>query len=238
MAAVLASYPSVASHLSAGWLWGLLRSQPGTVHLTSRSPRPGGRPFVIHRSDLAAVDRTIHDGIPVTSPARTILDLAVDSHPKTIARHIERADAAKAFDLGEMRELLDRSVGHRGEPMVRVALDAYRPDLAFTRSGLERRFLALVRDAGLPEPSMNSFVAGHEVDAYWPDARFGVEIDAYATHGSRLSFETDRVRDDELLLAGVETIRVTEARLDQAPGAVIDSLRRHLAKRGAPQAED
>ena len=187
----------------------------------------------MHTADLAAVDRAVRDGIPVTSPARTILDLAVDSHPKAIARYIERADAAKAFDLGEMRDLLDRSVGHRGEPRVRAALDAYRPERQFPRSGLERRFLALVRDAGLPEPSMNSFVAGHEVDAYWPDARFGVEIDAYATHGSRLSFEADRVRDDELLLAGIETIRVTEARLDQAPGAVIDSLRQHLAKRGA-----
>jgi hypothetical protein len=192
----------------------------------------------MHTADLTTVDRTIRNGIPVTSPARTILDLAVGSHPKTVARYIERADAAKLFDLREMRELLDRSIGHRGEPRVRVALGAYRPEGKFTRSGLERRFLALVRDAGLPEPSMNSFVAGHEVDAYWPDARFGVEIDAYATHGSRLSFETDRVRDDELLLAGVETIRITEARVDQAPGAVIDSLRRHLAKRGAPQAED
>ena len=78
---------------------------------------------------------------------------------------------------------------------------------------------------------MNRFVAGHEIDAYWEAERFGVELDVYATHGSRLSFEEDRVRDDELLLAGIETTRVTGPRLDREPGTVIDSLRAHLARR-------
>lgn len=232
MAAVLASYPSVASHLSAGWLWGLLQSRPGTVHLTSRSPRPGKRPFVVHRADLAAVDRAIRDDIPVTSLSRTILDLAVDSWPKTVARSIELADDLKVFDLREMRDLLDRSAGHRGRAKVQAALDAYRPERKFTRSGFERRFLEVVREAGLPEPAMNVFVAGHELDAYWEEAHFGVELDTYETHGSRLSFEDDRVRDDDFLHAEIVTIRVTETRLDREPGAVVDSLRRHLASRG------
>src|SRR5262249_45169104 len=150
----------------------------------------------------------------VTSLPRTILDLAVDSRPKTIARFIESADEGEVFDLREMRELLDRSNGHRGEPRVRAALAAYRPERpVFTRSGLERRFLELVRGSGLPEPSMNAFVAGHELDAWWETERFAVELDVYETHGSRLSFETDRERDDELLLAGIETTRVTGPRL-------------------------
>jgi Transcriptional regulator, AbiEi antitoxin len=231
MAAVLASYPSVASHLSAGWLWGLLRSRPGTVHITSRSPRPGKRLFVVHRADLALVDRTIRDGIPVTSVSRTILDLAIDSWPKTVGRFIERADDAKLFDLREMRALLDRTKGHRGQANVRAALDAYRSERKFTRSGFERRFLEVVREAGLPEPAMNTFVAGHELDAYWEEAHFGVELDTYETHGSRLSFEEDRVRDDDFLHAELVTTRVTETRLDRAPHAVIDSIRRHLTRR-------
>jgi very-short-patch-repair endonuclease len=231
MAAVLGSYPSVASHLSAGWLWGLLRSRPGTVHLTSRSPRPGKRPFVVHRSELAAADRTVRDGIPVTSLPRTILDLAVDSRPKTFGRFIELADDLKVFDLREMREPLDRSNGHRGVGKVRAALDAYRSERQFTRSGLERRFLELVREPGLPEPAMNYVVSGYELDAWWEAERFGVELDVYETHGSRLSFEEDRERDAALLLAGVETTRVTGPRLDREPRAVIDSLRRHLGRR-------
>jgi len=88
-----------------------------------------------------------------------------------------------------------------------------------------------VREAGLPEPALNLFVEGHEIDAYWADHRFGVELDVYETHGSRLSFEEDRERDDKLLLAGIETTRVTGPRLDREPGAVLDSIRRHLARR-------
>jgi hypothetical protein len=231
MAAVLASYPSVASHLSAAWLWGLLRSRPETLHITSRSPRHGKRPFIVHRADLAAVDRAVREGIPVTSLSRTILDLAVKSRAGTVRRQIRIADDAKLFDLREMHDLLERTKGHRGQAKVRAALELYDERPVFTRSGLERRFLEIVREAGLPEPAMNAFVAGHEVDAWWESHRFGVELDVYATHGSRLSFEEDRVRDDELLLAGIETIRVTGPRLDREPAAVVESIRRHLARR-------
>jgi very-short-patch-repair endonuclease len=78
---------------------------------------------------------------------------------------------------------------------------------------------------------MNSFVADYEIDAWWEAERFGVELDVFETHGSRLFFEEDRERDDELLLAGIESTRITGPRLDRKPGAVIDSLRAHLARR-------
>jgi hypothetical protein len=116
---------------------------------------------------------------------RTILDIAVDSWPKTVARHIERADELKIFDLHEMHDLLGRTKGHRGRANVGAALDAYRPQRKFTRSGFERRFLEVVREAGLPEPAMNVFVAGHELDAHWEEAQFGVELDL-ATDERRL----------------------------------------------------
>jgi hypothetical protein len=231
MAAVLASSPSVASHWSAAWLWGLLQSRPGRLHVTCPGARRGKRSFDMHQVDLPGVDRGVVEGIPVTSLPRTILDVAVSSRVRTIGRFIERAEGAKTFDLREMRPLLERAKGHRGVTKVEAALDAYRPERQFTRSGLERRFVEVVREAGLPEPAINFFVAGHELDAYWEEARFGVELDAYATHGSRLSFEEDRVRDDDFLHAGIATIRVTETRLDREPGAVVESLRRHLARR-------
>jgi very-short-patch-repair endonuclease len=72
---------------------------------------------------------------------------------------------------------------------------------------------------------------GHEIDACWADHRFGVELDVFGTHGSRLSFEEDRERDDELLLAGIETTRVTGPRLAREPEAIVDSVRRHLTRR-------
>jgi hypothetical protein len=231
LAAVLASSPAVASHLTAGWLWGLLRSRPGTLHVTSPKARRAKRSFVVHQADLPDVDRTVREGIPTTSLSRTILDLAVDRSIRDIRRQMQRGDDLKVFDLRDMRELLGRSNGHRGQARVEAALDGFRPDRVFTRSGLERRFLEVVREAGLPEPAMNLFVAGYEIDAWWEAERFGVELDVYETHGLRLSFEEDRERDDELLLAGIETTRVTGPRLDREPGAVIDSLRRHLARR-------
>jgi hypothetical protein len=203
MAAVLAASPSVASHWSAGWLWGLLRAQPGTLHVTCRRSRHADRPFVTHTADLARADLARRDGIPVTSLARTILDLAVDSRERTVRRFIRQADDDKTFDLRAMEELLARTKGHRGQAKVRAALEIYDETPAFTRSDIEKRFLEIVREAGLPMPSMNRFVDGYEIDAYWAEARFGVELDIYETHGSRLSFEEDRERDDELLHAGI-----------------------------------
>ncbi len=231
MAAILASYPSVASHLSAAWIWGLLGSRPDTVHITRRSPHPRRRPFIVHTADLARADLARREGIPVTSLSRTILDVAVTSRPGTVRRHLRIADDEKLFDLREMHDLLERTKGHKGQAKVRAALEPYDERPAFTRSGLERRFLEVVREAGLPDPAMNLFVAGHELDAFWAEERFGVELDAYETHGSRLSFEEDRVRDDDFLHAGIETTRVTGRRLDREPGAVVDSIRRHLARR-------
>jgi very-short-patch-repair endonuclease len=231
LAAVLASSPSVASHLSAAWIWGIIRYRPGTTHVTCPDSRRARRRFVVHAGDLPEADRTVREGIPVTSLSRTILDLAVDRSARDIRRQLQRGDDLKVFDLREMRALLARSNGHHGKARVEAALDGFRPEHVFTRSGLERRFRELVREAGLPEPAMNLFVEGYEIDAWWEAERFGVELDVYETHGSRLSFEEDRERDDALLLAGIETTRVTGPRLDREPGKVIDSVRRHLARR-------
>lgn len=242
MAAVLASAPArvvkghqpiVASHRSAAWLWELFRYRPETIEVTAPKPRRSRRPYRVHCSVLLADERAAREGIPVTSLARTYLDLAATERRRTVERVLERASDLNLFDLGPVEAVLARRPHHPGVPMLRAALDLYEEDPVFTRSGLERRFLELVREAGLPEPSMNCFVAGHEIDAWWEAERFGVELDVYATHGSRLSFEEDRVRDDELLLAGIETTRVTGPRLEREPGAVVDSLRRHLARRGA-----
>jgi hypothetical protein len=231
MAAVLASHPSVASHFSAAWLWGLLRSRPETIHLTCRKGRRAERSFVVHRADLTRVDLARREGIPVTSLSRTILDVAVTSRQRTVRRHLQLAEDLKVFDLREMEDLLARTKGHRGQAKVRAALELHDGRPVFTRSSLEERFLEVVREAGLPEPAMNLFVAGFEIDAWWEAERFGVELDVYETHGSRLSFEEDRERDDALLHAGIETIRVTGPRLDREPGKVVDSVRRHLVRR-------
>jgi very-short-patch-repair endonuclease len=231
MGAVLAARPAVASHLSAGWLWGLLRYRPTTIHVTAPTPGRAKRNFAVHFSVLPVQDRAFQDDIPVTSLARTKLDLAAMLSTSQLERILERSEELRRFDLTAIDELLARTVGHPGHGNLRKALAAYRDDPAFTRSKLERRFLGLVRKAGLPLPSMNFNVAEFELDAYWERERFVVELDVYETHGSRAAFERDRLRQENLKLIGVEMIRVTGPRLDREPERVMERVAALLAQR-------
>jgi hypothetical protein len=126
--------------------------------------------------------------------------------------------------------MLERSGGHRGAARLRSALDLYQ-DTPFTRSGLERSFLDLVEKAGLPQPSMNLHLAGYEIDAYFPAERFAVELDAYSTHGGPAAFERDRLRQEDLKLAGIEMTRVTARRLARDPQQVGRRMAAVLAQR-------
>jgi hypothetical protein len=240
MAAVLAAAPNparrghspvVASHYAAAWLWDLLRYRPETIHVTVPSQRRARRPFAVHVADLAARDRALREGIPVTSLPRTLLDLAAGLRPEQLASALQRGEERKLLDLRTLDEVLARTSHHPGASALRRALDIYRPTAVVTRSDLERDFLALVLEAGLPPPRMNFVVAGMELDAFWPERAFAVELDVFETHGSRRSFEEDRVRQESLLLAGIATIRVTGARLGREPEAVLARLARLLAER-------
>ena len=122
-------------------------------------------------------------------------------------------------------------MGHPGHPRLQEALRIYRPRTRVTRSGLERRFLALIEAAGLPLPATNFVVGAYEVDCYWAAERFAVELDVYATHGSPLAFERDRERADDLLLLDVELMRVTDIWLERDPSAVMARVAAHLARR-------
>jgi predicted transcriptional regulator of viral defense system len=234
MAAVLAARPAVASHLSAGWLWGLLRYRPGTIHVTVPAPRRAKRSFVVHCADLSPRDRWTLEDIPATSLARTLLDLAAMLSPVQLERALERAEELRRFDLVALEDVLGRTGHHPGAVKLRQALAIYRENLedpAFERSKLERRFRRLVKKAGLPAPAMNRNVLGYELDAYWEPERFAVELDVYETHGSHAAFERDRLRPEDLKLKGVEMIRVTGPRLDREPQAIVERVAAHLELR-------
>ena len=180
---------------------------------------------------VAAVDRGVRDGIPVTSWPRTLLDLAAEVRPDRLAAMLQRAEDRKLFDLPLLDELLRRVPDQPGAVALRRALDIYRPTTVVTRSELEQKFLALVLDTGLPRPRMNFVVGPYELDAYWPERSFAVELDVFETHGSRRSFEEGRKRQEDLLLLGITMTRVTGPRLDREPDAVLARLRRLLAAR-------
>lgn len=151
-----------------------------------------------------------------------------------LQRMIERSEELRLFDLTAIESVLARNVGHHGGGPLREALALYKPT-PFTRSGIERRFLSLVEEAGLPRPTTGFNELGFELDVYWPEHRFAVELDTYETHGTRAAFERDRIRQEDLKLAGIEMIRVTGVRLEREPEKVIERVGR-LLRRNLPPA--
>lgn len=225
LAAVLACGPdALASHGSAAWLWGLLSSRPGAIHVSVEARRSRKSAIHLHFARLPQDDRAIQDGIPVTALPRTLLDLAASLQFGRLEKAVENAERLRLLDLRSVESLLERSVGHPGTGRLRRALSLYREETAYTRSELERRFLDLVRRSGLPRPSTNVFVGGYELDAYWPRERFAVELDGYEYHGTRAAFERDSRRQEELKLAGIEMIRVTSRRIDSEPKELLGRI--------------
>ncbi|HEX8753634.1 MAG TPA: hypothetical protein VF731_09490 [Solirubrobacterales bacterium] len=151
---------------------------------------------------------------------------------RRLRRLLKRSEVLELFDLAAVRDVIDRNRGHRGAGRLARALVLYEPP-PFTRSDFESRFFEAVLAAGLPRPRVNFNVAGMELDLYWPKRRFAVELDLFETHGTRESFEEDRLRQESLLLEGVAMTRVTGPRFAREPDAVLSRLARLLAERGA-----
>lgn len=168
----------------------------------------------------------------MTALPRTLLDLAASVRFEWLERMVERSEELGLFDLREVESLLDRTIGHHGHKRLRRAIALYKPS-SFTRSGLERRFLELCLEAGLPQTRTNYVEEGFELDCYWPEHRFAVELDVYETHGTRAAFERDRKRQEDLLLAGIGMTRVTGPRLEREPEEVIRRVARLLEQRAA-----
>jgi predicted transcriptional regulator of viral defense system len=232
LAAVLASgQGALLSHFSAAWLHGLLSTQPLPVHVTTPVPRKGRTPLRLHHSrTLDHGDRALVDGIPVTSVARTSLDLAPLVRFPSLRRALRRSEDLEVFDLDDFHSVLARNSGHRGTSILERALAIYEP-ARLTRSELERELVAAVEREGLPRPNTAFVVAGYELDIYWPELRFAVELDVYSTHGSHESFEEDRRRDENLKLAGIELTRVTGRRFEREPRQVVERISRLLDQR-------
>jgi Transcriptional regulator, AbiEi antitoxin len=234
LAAVLAvGTGALLSYYSAGWLWGIWRGSPKPIHVTAFVPRhhPAPQGITRHRArNWDEAERAMTDGIPVTSVARTILDLSWKLSADQLRRVLERAEDLGFIDLKELRAVVESNRGHPGARRLRHALSIYGPR-RFTRSEFERRFVDYLDAAGLPRAVTGWNEAGHELDVYWPERRFGVELDTYQTHGSREAFERDRDRDLDLALEGVETIRVSESRFLREPDAIAAKVAELLGRR-------
>lgn len=235
LAAVLAvGDEAVLSHRSAAALWRIAPADMTVIDVTAASwtaARPG---IDVHQAALSARERTARAGIPVTTAARTVLDLAAVVPPGAVARVLGEAEALRLTRAGDIAALLSRHPGRRGVRALRAVLAASGPSAEGTRSVLERRFLRLTAAAGLPRPDVNALVevrSGRlvEADMVWHEQRVIVELDGRTWHGTAAAFERDRARDRELQAAGWRVIRITWRQFADHAAAVLADLRALLA---------
>ena len=225
MAAVLAcGANAVLSHHTAAALWGIRRSGASfiAVSVPSRTYRRY-RGIRIHRRSLPSEDLTRHDGIPVTTPTRTLIDLGVVLGPEALEAAINETDR---LDLIDPESLCAAAEGRRrcpGTRAIKHVLD--RRTFALTDSELERRFLRLVRRARLPRPLTRQRVNGFKVDFFWPELRLIVETDGLRYHRTPTQQSRDRVRDQAHAAAGFAALRFTHAQVRFEPEHVIGTLR-------------
>jgi very-short-patch-repair endonuclease len=222
---------ALLSHRSAALLWGFVSAAEDVVDISVPGrhcrPRPGLR---VHRlTRLDPLDRTAKNGIPVTSPGRTLIDFAATASSDELERALAQARVQRLASDRALAEALDRAGSRSGVGALRAAL-RQEGGPRMTRSEAERLLLRMIRAAGLPEPQTNVRVVGFEVDFLWAKRRVIVEVDGFAFHGHRAAFEGDRRRDMALRDAGYEVIRVTWRQLTDEPLRVIAHIARALAR--------
>jgi very-short-patch-repair endonuclease len=218
---------SALSNRSAGAHWGMTKP-PGRPHVIAPRSADGIEGIVMHRPRVLADDDIVEDqGLRVASPARTLLDLAGEGASK---RALERAlDQAEIHHLHlPIDNLLSRCKRRRGAPLLRAVLEWHQAGSTITESEAEEAFLAIVRSAGLPDPVPQCPVEGRRRDFVWPQARVVVEIDSRAYHDTERGFEEDRVRSNEVTLAGWTHLRFTRRSVVLRGNEVQRNLKRAL----------
>lgn len=227
MAAVLGAGPgAVLSHRTAAQLWEIGATQPGEIEISvpiSRRPRLRG--VVVHRrTRLAADDTTTRHRVPVTSPTRTLIDLATCVTPEALEVAVNDADKLNLVRADALRAALYLYRGEPGAAVLRDLLD--RHTFVLTDSQLERRFLRIVRRAGLPKPLTQHRLDGFRVDFYWPELELVVETDGLRYHRTAAQQTADRRRDQAHIAAGRTALRFSHAQIAFGPREVESTLMR------------
>ena len=221
MAALLATGPeAVLSHRSAAALWGIAKQRGNAIHVSvpAHLRRCSSRGITVHRRK--ELNATTHRGIPTTTPIDTLIDLATQATDDALEQAINDADKLDLVDPETLRAEIE---GERrpGAAKLRAVLDRYTP----TDSTLERDFLRIVHEAGLPTPRTQQRVNGHRVDFFWPDLNLVVETDGLRYHRTPSQQAKDRVRDQDHFVAGVRSLRFTRAQVRFEPRSVEAVLR-------------
>jgi very-short-patch-repair endonuclease len=231
MAAVLVSGPeAVLSHWSAAALWMIRPNSRTRIDVTVPHRSRSSDRIRRHISQLPADERTVEEGIPVTTVPRTILDLAASESTDLVENLLRESEYLQLTDSLSVPDLLERYPGKRGTRKVHLALKRLEEEPeGRKRSPLEERFAPFLRRHSLPIPRFNDqIVMGanrYTVDCHWPEVREIVELDGWQGHSTKSAFREDRARDRRLHAAGYSVTHITWAQLDDEPEAIAADLR-------------
>jgi len=233
-AAVLAcGAGALLSHRSAAWLWGFLSTHPKEAAVTVPSQGHRRRGIGVHRvAGLSGWECGTLEGIPVTSAERTLLDLGAVASARDLTSAVDRAKRLGHLDLDALDAILLRRGHTAAAKRLTKVLELYRRPV-FDRARSELLLLDAIEKEGLSAPVLNCWVGKWEIDAYWENERFAVEVDGWETHGSRQAFEEDRLRLEEMKLAGIDCIRISARRIETHPDQIAQRIRTFLSRRGA-----
>lgn len=237
MAAVLAcDSDALLSHRAAAALWGLRSPVEGAVDVTLPRKSRSCRNIRRHYSFIPIDERTVEEGIPVTTVPRTIFDLAASEPVDVVVALLREMEYLEHRDRLSLWDLVERYPGRRGVRRVRSALDRLKEEPpGRKRSKLEERFDPFLRRHRLPLPRFNDWITAggkrFQVDCHWPGTGQIVELDGWQGHKTRSAFREDRARDRKLKVAGYSVIHLTWNQLDDEPAAVASDLRALLTPR-------
>ena len=222
MAAVLSCGPGAAlSHQAAGALWQIAEVERGLIQVSVSSGHPrGGAGVVVHRRPRLEV--VSHEGIPVTNPVHTLVDLAACIERGELEAAINQADRLDLVSPEQVRSALAKIPRRPGLGVLRELLD--RQTFVVTDSELERLFVPIASAAGLPRPETGVWLNGFKVDFYWPALGLVVETDGLRYHRTASQQAADRRRDQTHTAAGLIVLRFTHAQVNFEPGYVRDTL--------------
>jgi very-short-patch-repair endonuclease len=226
---------AVISSRSALYLWGIVDRPPAEIDVTVAGrhcrKRQGIRLHLTSAIDKRDV-RTRH-GLPVTFPARALIEFAADAGGDELADALAEARVRELIREGELEAAVATAGKRAGAARMRAFLRE-EGEPAVTRSRAERRFRKLLQEAHLPQPKVNARVAGREVDFLWPSERVVLEVDGWQVHRHRRAFENDRRKDMLLSDAGYHVIRITWRQFTREPLALIAHIARVLDRRSRP----
>lgn len=217
---------AMLSHATAAWWWGVWGSEPRWIHVSAPGRRASVGTVRVHQR--RKLEGTRHRRLPVTTVARTLVDLAGSVAFADLRKALAEAEYRGLVDLGRVEA--EAGPGRPGSAALRAALARHRPQLAHTLSPLEDRFIDFCDAERIPLPEVNRTVAGLMVDALWPAERVIVELDGGAAHGSPIAIERDRRRELRLRALGYVVLRYTWGQVTEQPELVAADLRTVLTQ--------